>query len=129
VRLGGVEMASAATAQDIDRQGTGRGETSVLEILSYLIGVGVLVCHILICVKIIQAGQTALGVVLLILFCCFGIGFLITLIYGWMKAKDWKINPLMTIYTILFVAYLGLVGARFNEIKEQIQKAYQKQGG
>jgi hypothetical protein len=99
-----------------------------MEILGYLVGIGVLVCHILVCVKMIQSGQTALGVVCLILFLCCGIGFFVTIIYGWVKAKPWNITTLMIIYTILFVGYLGINGAQFNENKARFEKIFQKEG-
>ena len=100
----------------------------VLEILGYLVGIGCLVCHILVIVKMFQAGQTGLGVACIILLFCCGIGLFITLIYGWMKAKDWNISTLMTIYTVLFIGNWALAGARFGEIRAQIEKQFQKQG-
>jgi hypothetical protein len=98
----------------------------VLAILSWLVGIGVVVCHILVIVKMFQAGQTGLGVVCIILFFCCGIGLLITLIYGWMKATDWNIKQLMIVYTILFVVDLAISGAQFNEIKAQVQQQLEK---
>ena len=93
-----------------------------MEILGYLIGIGVLVCHILVCVKMIQSGQTALGIVCLVLFCVCGIGIFVTLIYGWVKAKPLNITTLMIVYTVLFVANLGISGARYTDIRAQIEK-------
>jgi hypothetical protein len=99
-----------------------------MEILGYLIGIALLVCHILICVKMIQSGQTALGIVCLIVWLCACIGFLITLIYGWTKAKQWNITTLMIVYTVVFVGYIGFSGARYNETRAQIEKIFQKEG-
>jgi hypothetical protein len=93
-----------------------------MEILGYLVGIGVLVCHILICVKMIQSGQTGLGIVCLIVWLCCGIGFFITLIYGWVKAKPWNITTLMIVYTVLFIGNFAISGARYGEIKAQIEK-------
>jgi hypothetical protein len=99
---------------------------NILSILGYLVAIGLVVCHILVIVKMFQAGQTGLGVLCIILFFCCGIGILFTLIYGWIKAKDWHINQLMTVYTIVFVAYLALGAAQFNEIKAQVQQQLEK---
>ena len=98
-----------------------------MEILGYLVGIGVLVCHILICVKMIQAGQTGLGVACLIVWLCCGIGFFITLIYGWVKAKPWNITTLMIVYTAVLVGYFAIGGARYNENRAQIEKLFQKE--
>jgi hypothetical protein len=131
VRLADVDLRAAAIPQDIDRRDGRHGETAMdfLSILGYLAGIGALICHILIIVKMFQAGQTGLGIACIILFFCCGIGFLISLIYGWMRAKEWNISPLMTVYTALLVADLAIGGVRYNDIKEQIQKQLQKQGG
>jgi hypothetical protein len=74
-----------------------------------------------------HAGKTGLGVACCILWLCCGVGFVITLIYGWVKAKEWNINPLMTVYTIVFIGNLAMSGARYNEIRAQVDKALQKE--
>jgi hypothetical protein len=79
--------------------------------LVIIAGITSLVCHILIIVKMFQTGQTGLGIACIVLTLCLGIGYLITLVVGWMNASRWGINNLMLIYTIAFVvangAYIG----------------------
>ncbi len=63
-----------------------------------------LVCAIMVIVKMFQKEQTALGIVSLILLFCSGIGYLITLVYGWMKSTEWNIKKLMVTYTVCFIS-------------------------
>lgn len=78
-----------------------------------LIGVGIvlsivaLVCSVMVCVKMFQNNQTPLGIISLVLMFCSGIGYFITLIYGWMKSSEWNMKGLMMAYTVSFV--LGAV--------------------
>jgi hypothetical protein len=85
---------------------------TVLLVLQGLAGLGVLVCHILVIVRMFQAGDTGMGILCIVLSFC-GIGFLVTLIYGWVKAPVWGITKLMTIFTGLFVADILLGGLAF----------------
>ena len=71
--------------------------------LGFVAGVGSLVCFILVLVKMFQNGQTGLGIVCIVLTFCCGIGPLIAFIYGWVKAGEWRITNLMTIWTVFFV--------------------------
>jgi hypothetical protein len=50
--------------------------------LSGIAGLGGLVCFILVLVQIFQRGETTLGIVLLVLCCCFGLGVPATYIYA-----------------------------------------------
>ena len=108
-----------------------------------LIGVGVilslvaLVCGVLVCVKMFQNNQTGLGIISLILMFCSGIGYFITLIYGWMKSSEWNIKGLMMVYTASFVigsvlaiaGYGMMVGRMVNDpaFQQQMEQMNQQQ--
>jgi hypothetical protein len=64
--------------------------------LVYVIGLGSLVCDILVIVKIFQANEIGLGI--LGIFCP-----LFTFIYGWVKSTQWKIRPIMLVWSCLIV--------------------------
>jgi hypothetical protein len=86
-----------------------------------------LVCHILVIVKMFQNGHTGLGIACIILMFCCGIGYAITLIYGWMKASQWNIRNLMIVYTIALVLdFLGL-GLNPGVVQQQLQQIQQQQ--
>jgi hypothetical protein len=96
-----------------------------------LMGVGVifsliaLVCSIMVCVKMFQNDQTALGVISLVLMFCTGIGYLITLIFGWMKSSEWNIKGLMTVYTATILLGIVLFGAGYGILIAKVVKEVQ----
>jgi hypothetical protein len=71
--------------------------------LNSITGLVELVCCIMVIVKVFQSGQTGLGIGLTFLTCPCLIGGLITFIYGWVKAGEWKITNLMLVWTGAFV--------------------------
>jgi hypothetical protein len=93
-------------------------------ILGTVGGLTCLVCHILVIIKMFQRGQTGLGIACILLTLCFGIGGLITLIYGWVKASEWNIKNLMVVYTIGFgLNVIGTIIAPpdFSAYMKQVQ--------
>lgn len=108
-----------------------------------LIGIGVvlslvaLVCSVMVCVKMFQNNQTGLGIVSLVLMFCSGIGYFITLIYGWMKSSEWNIKGLMMVYTATFVigsllagaGYVMMLGRMMNDpaFQQQMEQMNQQQ--
>jgi hypothetical protein len=76
--------------------------------LQSIAGIVSLVCFIMVLIRIFQSGQTALGVVCIVLLFCVGIGSLIAFVYGWMRAKDWNITNLMIIWSVAIV--IGILG-------------------
>lgn len=102
-------------------------------LLMAVVGVlGSLVCGIIISVKMFQNDNTALGVITLITLFCTGIGYLIALVYGWMKAGAWRIQNLMIVYSILIVVaiagYAMMFPALMKMAAEQQQQQMQMQG-
>jgi hypothetical protein len=92
-----------------------------LQILGSIAGLGMLICHIIVIVKMFQAGQTALGIVAIIGTCCC-YGYLLTLIYGWMKVHEWNISMVMYIYTGCFIVSLISNGLNYHQIQTQIEQ-------
>lgn len=94
-------------------------------------GLGSLVCGIIISVKMFQNDNTALGVITLITLFCSGIGYLIALIFGWMKAGAWRIQNLMIVYSILLVLFIAgevmIIPAMLKMGAEQQQQQMQMQ--
>lgn len=80
-----------------------------LGIVNNILGLIALICYILVIVKMFQHGQTGLAVVCIIGLFCF-IGYLVAFIYGWVKANDWKIQPVMLVWTVVFIINIALGG-------------------
>ena len=90
-------------------QTTGGFLMSLLVILLYLValvvGIGSLVCFVLVVVQMFKHDQTGLGVACILLIFC-GIGGLIAFIYGWIKNKEWGLQKIMLIWTACIVVGL-----------------------
>ena len=72
----------------------------MLLILSILISLGSLACWIIVLIKAFQSGNIVLGIVCL---CP-----LVAFILGWVKSKEWDIQKVMLIWTVLIVASIGV---------------------
>jgi hypothetical protein len=70
------------------------------------------VCFVVVSIQMFQHGATALGVTCIVLTRCCGLGGLIAFIYGWVKAGEWKIGNLMTVWTVAFA--IDIVASSLN---------------
>jgi hypothetical protein len=81
--------------------------------LSLLLGIGSLVCFVMIIVKMFQAQLTGIAVTCIVtLFIC-GIGGLIAFIFGWMKSEELQAKKIMMIWTALVVVNIIISGIVF----------------
>jgi hypothetical protein len=96
----------------------------MLQVLQGAVGLGVLVCHIMVIVKMFQNGKSGLGIVTILTTCC-GIGGLISLIYGWIKADAWNIKTLMIAFTVLWI--LAIVLGIVNPVQIDMSQFQQPQ--
>lgn len=70
----------------------------VLSLLGLVVGIGSLVCWVMVLIQMFKRGQTGLAIASIVLILC-GIGPLIAFIYGWIKSKEWDIMNLMLAWT------------------------------
>lgn len=95
-------------------------------ILGSLAGLVSLVCYVLVIIQMFQHGQTGLAVVCLVLLLCCGLGGLIAFVFGWMRARDWNITNLMTVWTVAFVIEVaaGVMNpAPYRQLQQTVQPA------
>jgi hypothetical protein len=76
--------------------------------LLVLVGIGELICFILVLIKMFQTGEQTMGIICIVLAFCCGIGGLVAFVYGWINATKWDIKNVMMIWTGLFIAALVL---------------------
>jgi hypothetical protein len=82
------------------------------------------ICFILVLIQMFQRGKTGIAIVCIVLTLCCGLGGLITFIYGWMKAREWNITNIMTIWTIAFAINVvagALNPAPWRRLQESLQ--------
>ncbi len=99
---------------------------AVASIVSTLAGLVGLVCFIMVVIQMFQHGSTGMGILCAVLFLCCGLGGLIAFIYGWIKAREWNITNLMTVWTVAFV--IGIAAGAINpapyrQLQERLQNA------
>ncbi|MEX0978018.1 MAG: hypothetical protein WDZ48_04155 [Pirellulales bacterium] len=80
---------------------------ALVSILQVVVGVGSLVCFIMVIIQMFQHGDTTVAIASLVLLLCF-IGGLIAFVYGWMKAAEWNITNVMLAWTGCIVGALVL---------------------
>lgn len=74
-----------------------------------------------------QNQMTGLGIASIVgIFFC-GIGYILTLIYGWQNKVAWGLQKVMPIYTICLVAGLVLYGIGYAIFLPKMAKALQEQ--
>lgn len=86
----------------------GAAEMALMGIGGILV-LAAVVCSVIVAVRMIKEEQTALGIISIILTFCTGIGFVITLIFGWIKSAEWNIKGLMIGYTAAFLLGYGMM--------------------
>ena len=72
-----------------------------MQILAYLIGIGALICFILVLIKLFKKEGVGLGILGIV--CA-----LYTFIWGWINHKKQKITNVMLIWTVLTIISLVL---------------------
>lgn len=72
---------------------------------SVIVGLASLVsfiCFVLVVIQMFKHGASGVGITCIVLTLCCGLGGLIAFIYGWLKAREWNISTLMTVWTVAF---------------------------
>jgi hypothetical protein len=96
----------------------------MLSILSGLAALVTFVCFILVLIQMFKRGSVGVAIACILLFFCCGAGQLLALVYGWVKAGEWKITKLMTVYTVAFAITaigVGINPAPYQFIREELQ--------
>jgi hypothetical protein len=73
---------------------------SVVVGLAFLVN---FICFILVLIQMFQHGAKGMAIACIVLSLCCGLGSLVAFVYGWMKARQWNISNLMTVWTIAVV--------------------------
>ena len=88
----------------------------LIQLLSAVVGIGSLVCFIMVIIQMFKHDQQTMGIVCIVgIFCCFG--GIVAFVYGWMNAAAWNIQNIMYIWTgcILAGIVLNILAMAFAE--------------
>lgn len=75
----------------------------LLNLLAFCLGIGSLVCFILVLIKMFQNNETTMGIVCIVTLLLCGLGGLIAFILGWINVSTWRIQQIMMIWTLCVV--------------------------
>jgi hypothetical protein len=76
-----------------------------LQVVVWLVMLG---CYFFVIYKMFDAAETVIGIVCLVGACLLGLGGIVAFVYGWMKAWEWEIVPVMAIWSVCVVLNIGL---------------------
>lgn len=84
--------------------------------------IALLVCLIIVIVKMFQTNHTALGIITILTTVFCGFGPLIGFIWGWIKASDYGLKTVMLIWTVIWIANLGVLAFAYTELRAMFEK-------
>ncbi|MDX1943906.1 MAG: hypothetical protein SFU86_00755 [Pirellulaceae bacterium] len=67
--------------------------------VNIVIAIVSLCCYFYVIYTMFNNAQTVLGIICLVGACVLGIGGLVAFVYGWIKAREWEIVPVMGVWT------------------------------
>jgi len=74
-----------------------QGISAVLVIVS-------ICCYLFVIYQMFNNAETVIGIVCLIGACVLGLGGLVAFVYGWIKAREWEIVPVMATWSACIAA-------------------------
>ena len=101
----------------------------MVQVLDWLgalcLGLGSLVCFIMVVVQMIKQGHTGLGVLCLVLGLC-GLGELAAFVIGWARARLWHLTGVMTAWSVLVVAGIAFYLAAYAIAPDNVRTLEQE---
>ena len=67
--------------------------------LSFAVGIVSLLCYFYVLYQMWDHAETVMAIVCLVGICVLGIGGLVAFVYGWIKAREWEILPVMAVWS------------------------------
>jgi hypothetical protein len=71
----------------------------MLQGISYALGLVSLLCFLFVIYTMFNNAESVMGIVCLVGICLLGIGGIVAFVYGWIKAREWEIVPVMGIWS------------------------------
>ena len=67
--------------------------------LNYAVAIVSLLCYFYVLYQMYDNAETVIAIVCLVGMCVLGLGGIVAFVYGWIKARDWEIVPVMAIWS------------------------------
>ena len=78
--------------------------------LNIAISIVSVLCYFYVIYQMFDKAETVMGILCLVGVCLLGLGGLVAFVYGWIKAREWEIVPVMSIWSGCLAANLLLAG-------------------
>ena len=80
----------------------------MLQGISIAVGLASLLCYFFVIYTMFNNAESVIGIVCLVGACVLGLGVIVAFVYGWIKAWEWEIVPVMGIWSGCFVLQIIL---------------------
>lgn len=70
-----------------------------MQAISTVLGIVQLLCYFYVIYQMFNNAESVIGIVCLIGICALGLGVLVAFVYGWIKAWEWEIVPVMGMWS------------------------------
>jgi hypothetical protein len=67
--------------------------------LNVAVAIVSLLCYFYVLYQMYENAETVIAIVCLVGMCVLGLGGIVAFVYGWIKARDWEIVPVMAIWS------------------------------
>ena len=71
----------------------------MLQGLNIAVGIVSLLCYFFVIYQMFDKAESFIAIICLVGICVFGLGGIVAFIYGWIKAREWEIVPVMAIWS------------------------------
>lgn len=70
-----------------------------MQAISVVLSIVSVLCYFYVIYQMFNNAETVIGIVCLVGICVLGLGGLVAFVYGWIKAWEWEIVPVMAIWS------------------------------
>jgi hypothetical protein len=71
----------------------------MLQGLSVVVAIVSLCCYLYVIYQMFDKAESVIAIVCLVGICLFGMGGIVAFVYGWIKAWEWEIVPVMAVWS------------------------------
>jgi hypothetical protein len=75
----------------------------MLQGLSVIVAIVSVCCYFYVIYQMFDKAESVIAIVCLVGICLFGLGGIVAFVYGWIKAREWEIVPVMAVWSACVV--------------------------
>jgi len=84
----------------------------MLQGINVVVSIVSICCYFFVIYQMFDKAETVMGIVCLVGICVLGLGGLVAFVYGWIKAREWEIVPVMGIWSAAIVTNIAIAVAQ-----------------